>query len=156
MRRLQIRDNRGEGANPVSDVWDHLNSRDSGASQLQDKEVVNLPPLVDQTLPLPFRRVVTAPGTLLISGARVGRKMHIAHMQWHISITLNTINNAQEADSFIATVIRHMEQNHPRWYFVKDDDPLQYSVKLNDFYEEVHRYCLTNLDYYMEWIKPRG
>ena len=28
--------------------------------------------------------------------------------------------------------------------------------KLNDFYEEVHGYCLTNLDYYMEWIKPRG
>ena len=75
---------------------------------------------------------------------------------WHISITLNTINNAQEADSLIAPVIRHMEQNCPRWYFVKEDNPLQYSVKLNDFYEEVHRYHLTNLDYYMEWIKPRG
>ena len=74
----------------------------------------------------------------------------------HISITLNTINNAQEADSLIAPVIRHMERNCPRWYFVKEDDPLQYSVKLNDFYEEVHGYCLTNVDYYTEWIKPRG
>ena len=75
---------------------------------------------------------------------------------WHISITLNTINNAQEADSLIAPLIRHMKRNRPRWYFVKDDDPLQYSVKLNDFYEEVHRYCLTNLDYYKGWIKPTG
>ena len=80
LRRLQIRDNREEGADLVSDVWDRPNSRDSGVSQLQDKEVVNLPPLVDQTSPVPFRRVVTAPGTVLISGARVGRKMHIAHM----------------------------------------------------------------------------
>ena len=75
---------------------------------------------------------------------------------WHISISLTTINNAQEADSLIAPVIRHMERNRPRWYFVKEDDPLQYSVKLNDFYEEVHRYRLTNLDYYMEWINTRG
>ena len=75
---------------------------------------------------------------------------------WHISITLNTINNAQEANSLIAPVIRHMERNHPRWYFVKEDDSLQYSVKLNDFYEEVHGYHLHNLDHYTEWIKPSG
>ena len=49
-----------------------------------------------------------------------------------------------------------MERHRPRWYFVKEDDPLQYSVKLNDFYKEVHGYRLRNLDYYMEWIKPRG
>ena len=75
---------------------------------------------------------------------------------WHISITINTINNAQEPDSLIALVLRHMEQNRPRWYFVKEDNPLQYSVLLNDFYEEVHGYRLRNLDYYTEWIKPRG
>ena len=39
---------------------------------------------------------------------------------------------------------------------MKEDDPLQYSVLLNDFYEEVHRYCLNHLDHYTEWIKPRG
>ena len=73
---------------------------------------------------------------------------------WHISITINT--TTQEADSLIAPVLRHMEQNRPRWYFVNEDDPLQYSILLNDFYEEVHGYCLHNLDYYTEWIKPRG
>ena len=39
---------------------------------------------------------------------------------------------------------------------MKEDDPLQYSVLLNDFYEEVHGYCLNHLDHYTEWIKPRG
>ena len=39
---------------------------------------------------------------------------------------------------------------------MKEDDPLQYSVLQNDFYEEVHGYCLEHLDYYTKWIKPRG
>ena len=39
---------------------------------------------------------------------------------------------------------------------MKEDDPLQYSVLLNDFYEEVHGYRLEHLDYYTEWIKPHG
>ena len=39
---------------------------------------------------------------------------------------------------------------------MKEDDPLQYSVLLNDFYEEVHGYCLEHLDQYTEWIKPHG
>ena len=49
-----------------------------------------------------------------------------------------------------------MERNRRRWHFVKEDDPLWYSVFLNDFYEEVHGYCLNNLDHYTEWIKPHG
>ena len=39
---------------------------------------------------------------------------------------------------------------------MKEDDPLQYSVLLNDFYEEVHGYRLNHLNYYTEWIKPHG
>ena len=49
-----------------------------------------------------------------------------------------------------------MERNRCRWHFVKEDDPLWYSVLLNDFFEEVHRYHLNNLDHYSEWIKPCG
>ena len=49
-----------------------------------------------------------------------------------------------------------MEQNRCRWHFVKEDDPLRYSVLLNDFFEEVHGYHLNHLDHYTEWIKPRG
>ena len=51
---------------------------------------------------------------------------------------------------------RHMERWRCRWHFVKEEDPLQYSVLLNDFYKEVHGYRLEYLDYYTEWIKPRG
>ena len=53
-------------------------------------------------------------------------------------------------------MIRHMERNRSWWHFIKDEDPLQYSVLLNNLYEEVHGYRLQYLDYYTEWIKPWG
>ena len=49
-----------------------------------------------------------------------------------------------------------MERNRARWHFVKEEDPLWYSVLLNDLFEEVHGYCFEYLDHYTEWIKPRG
>ena len=49
-----------------------------------------------------------------------------------------------------------MEWNRRRWHFVKEDNPLRYSVLLNDFFEEVHGYCLNHLEHYTKWIKPRG
>ena len=78
---------------------------------------------------------------------------HWAYL-WHISITINVI--AEEADTLTAPVTRHMEQNRCRWHFVKEDDPLRYSVLLNDFFEKVHGYRLNNLDHYTKWIKPCG
>ena len=50
---------------------------------------------------------------------------------------------------------RLMERSRLQWHFVKEEDPLRYSV-LNDFYEEVHGYHLKYLNYYTEWIKLRG
>ena len=50
---------------------------------------------------------------------------------------------------------RNMEWNRSWWHFIKDEDPLQYSVLLHDLYENVHGYRLQYLDYYTEWIKPR-
>ena len=73
---------------------------------------------------------------------------------WHISITIDV--TAKEADTLTTPVTRHIEWNRCRWHFVKEDDPLQYLVLLNDFFEEVHGYCLNNLDHYTEWIKPHG
>ena len=73
---------------------------------------------------------------------------------WHISITINV--TTEEADALTTPVTRHLEWNRCRWHFVKEDDPLRYSVLLNDFFEEVHGYRLNNLDHYTEWIKPRG
>ena len=78
---------------------------------------------------------------------------HRAYL-YHISITLDI--TAEEAEALTAPMIRHMEQNRSWWHFIKDEDPLQYSVLLNDLYEEVHGYRLQYLDYYTEWIKPRG
>ena len=62
---------------------------------------------------------------------------------------------AEEAEALTAPVTRHMEWNRAQWHFVKEEDPLWYSVLLNDLFEEVHRYCLEYLDHYTEWIKPR-
>ena len=78
---------------------------------------------------------------------------HWAYL-WHISVTIDV--TAEEADALTALVTRHMEQNRHRWHFVKEDDPLQYLVFLNDFYEEVHGYHLNHLDHYTERIKPCG
>ena len=63
---------------------------------------------------------------------------------------------AEEAEALTAPVTRHMEQNRAWWHFVKEEDPLWYSVLLNDLFEEVHRYCHEYLDHYTEWIKPQG
>ena len=76
---------------------------------------------------------------------------HWAYL-WHISITIDV--TTEEADTLTAPVTRHMEWNRHGWHFVKEDDPLRYSVLLNDFFEKVHRYHLNNLDHYTEWIKP--
>ena len=88
-----------------------------------------------------------------IRGEGWKKDAHRAYL-WHISITIDV--TAKEADTLTTPVTRHMERNRHRWHFVKEDDPLWYSVLLNDFYEEVHGYCLNNLDHYTEWIKPRG
>ena len=78
---------------------------------------------------------------------------HWAYL-WHISVTIDV--TTEEADALTTPVTRHMEQNRRRWHFVKEDDPLQYSVLLNNFYEEVHGYHLNYLDHYTKWIKPGG
>ena len=78
---------------------------------------------------------------------------HQAYL-YHISITLDI--TAEEAEALTAPVTRHMEQNRSWWHFIKEENPLQYSVLLNYLYEEVHGYRLQYLDYYTEWIKPWG
>ena len=78
---------------------------------------------------------------------------HQAYL-YHISVMKDI--TAEEAEALTAPVTRHMEQNRARWHFVKEEDPLQYSVLLNDLFEEVHGYRLKYLDHYTEWIKPRG
>ena len=79
---------------------------------------------------------------------------HQAYL-FHISVTINV--TTEEAEALTALVTRHMEQSRQRWHFVKkEDDPLQYLVLLNNFYEEVHGYRLNHLDHYTEWIKTHG
>ena len=68
---------------------------------------------------------------------------HRAYL-FHISVTIDV--TAEEAEALTTPVTRHMEWSRCRWHFVKEDDPLQYSVLLNDFYEEVHGYRLNHLD----------
>ena len=121
------------------------------ANQLHAQEAEHSPPLVEPPL-LPWSSwVAFALGTLQTSGERGKKDAYRAYL-FHISVTIDV--TAEEAEALTTPVLRHMEQNRHRWHFVKEDDPLQYSVLLNDFYEEVHGYRLEHLDYYMEWIKP--
>ena len=78
---------------------------------------------------------------------------HRAYL-YHISVTLDVI--AEEAEALTTPMTRHMEQNRAWWHFVKEEDPLRYSILLNNFYKEVHGYHLEYLNYYTEWIKPQG
>ena len=78
---------------------------------------------------------------------------HWAYL-YHISVMQDV--TAEEAEALTAPITRHMERNRARWHFVKEEDPLQYSILLNDLFEEVHGYRLKYLDHYTEWIKPRG
>ena len=78
---------------------------------------------------------------------------HRAYL-YHISIMQDV--TAEEAEALVAPVTRHMEWNRARWHFIKEEDPLWYSVLLNDLFEEVHGYRLEYLDHYTEWIKPWG
>ena len=73
---------------------------------------------------------------------------------YHISVMQDV--TAEEAEALTTPFTRHMEWNRALWHFVKEEDPLRYSVLLNDLFEEVHGYCLEYLDHYTEWIKPRG
>ena len=78
---------------------------------------------------------------------------HQAYL-YHISVTQDI--TAEEAEALTTPVTRHMEWNRARWHFVKEEDPLRYSILLNDLFEEVHGYQLEYLDHCTEWIKPRG
>ena len=50
---------------------------------------------------------------------------HWAYL-FHISVTIDV--TTEEAEALTAPVTRHMERNRCQWHFVKEDDPLQYSV----------------------------
>ena len=78
---------------------------------------------------------------------------HRAYL-YHISVRQDV--TTEEAEALTAPVTRHMERNRAWWHFVKEEDPLQYSILLNDLFEEVPGYHLEYLDHYTEWIKPRG
>ena len=83
VKRLQVKTHRnrqGEEVDLASDKEDCLN-KDNGANLLHSEEVGHPPPLVVPPLLLQVRRVATAPGILLTSGERGGRKMLIAHMR---------------------------------------------------------------------------
>ena len=69
---------------------------------------------------------------------------HWAYL-YHISIMQDI--TAEEAEALTAPVTRHIEQNRARWHFVKEEDPLRYSILLNDLFEEVHGYHLKYLDH---------
>ena len=78
---------------------------------------------------------------------------HQAYL-YHIAVMQDV--TTEEAEALTAPVTRHMVRNRAWWHFVKEEDPLSYSVLLNDLFEEVHGYRLKYLDHYTEWIKPRG
>ena len=61
---------------------------------------------------------------------------------------------AEEADRLITPVLDHMWHSRARWYWLKEDNPVEFSRLLNDLFQEVHNRHIPGLDTYVRWIKP--
>ena len=61
---------------------------------------------------------------------------------------------AEEVDRLITLVLDHMWRSRARWYWLKEDNPVEFSRLLNDLFQEVHNRCIPGLDTYVRWIKP--
>ena len=61
---------------------------------------------------------------------------------------------AEEADRLITPVLDHMWHSRARWYWLKEDNPVEFSRLLNDLFQEVHNRRIPGLDTYVRWIKP--
>ena len=61
---------------------------------------------------------------------------------------------AEEADRLITPVLDHMWCSRARWYWLKEDNPVEFSRLLNDLFQEVHNRRIPGLDTYVRWIKP--
>ena len=62
--------------------------------------------------------------------------------------------SAEEAEKLITPVLDHMWRNRARWYWLKEDNPLEFSRLLNDLFQEIHNRCIPGMDSYVRWIKP--
>ena len=141
-RTLRVRPREGAGLVSERDL------RRDRASRLLKAEHSPLsvePPLLPQ-----FSCVTFALGTRQILVDFISHRAYLYHISVMQDIT------AEEAEALTAPVTRHMEWNSAQWHFIKEEDPLGYSVLLNDLFEEVHGYHLEYLDHYTEWINPRG
>ena len=61
---------------------------------------------------------------------------------------------AEEADRLITPVLDHMWRSRARWYWLKEDNLVEFSRLLNDLFQEVHNRRIPGLDTYVRWIKP--
>ena len=62
--------------------------------------------------------------------------------------------SAEEAERLITPVLDHMWRNRARWYWLKEDNPLEFSKLLNDLFQEIHNRRIPGMDSYVRWIKP--
>ena len=61
---------------------------------------------------------------------------------------------AEEAERLITPVLDHMWRNRAQWYWLKEDNPVEFSRLLNDLFQEIHNRHIPGLDTYVRWIKP--
>ena len=61
---------------------------------------------------------------------------------------------AEEADRLITPVLDHMWCSRARWYWLKEDNPVEFGRLLNDLFHEVHNRRIPGLDNYVRWIEP--
>ena len=62
--------------------------------------------------------------------------------------------SAEEAEKLITPVLDHMWRSRARWYWLKEDNPVEFSRLLNDLFQEIHNRRIPGMDSYVRWIKP--
>ena len=62
--------------------------------------------------------------------------------------------SAEEAEKLITPVLDHMWRSRAWWYWLKEDNPVEFSRLLNDLFQEIHNRRIPGMDSYVKWIKP--
>ena len=62
--------------------------------------------------------------------------------------------SAEEAEKLITPVLDHMWHNRAQWYWLKEDNLVEFSQLLNDLFQEIHNRHIPGMDPYVRWIKP--
>ena len=149
---------------------------DEGEAFSPSMEVQNLPPLVppqggDRVWLLLQRITLKGPAPRRASGSRrerrespykpytprepsmcksEGWRKDANRMYAYLLAQSDPNITAEEVERLITLVLDHMWRNRARWYWLKEDNPVEFSRLLNDLFQEVHNRHISRVGHLCE------